>query len=163
MEGQTKQHWQIWPLRQHPQLQQQAAAWFGEKWGLPAEVYAESIAAAVAGGKPVPQWYVALAEDGAIQGGLGVIENDFHRRPDLTPNVCAVFVEPAWRGQGLARAMLDFVRRDMAAMGVTTLYLLTDHDCFYEACGWQFWGLVEDTEGQLGRMYQAITGNTLAK
>ena len=41
------------------------------------------------GEKAVPQWYVAI-ENGRIIGGLGVIENDFHMRVDLTPNVCAV-------------------------------------------------------------------------
>ncbi|MCI6289750.1 MAG: GNAT family N-acetyltransferase, partial [Clostridiales bacterium] len=49
---------------------------------------------------PIPQWYLAVTEEGEIAGGMGVIENDFHTRPDLTPNVCAVYVEPAFRGKG---------------------------------------------------------------
>ncbi len=38
----------------------------------------------------VPQWYVAMKE-ARIIGGLGVIENDFHDRKDLAPNVCAAY------------------------------------------------------------------------
>lgn len=37
-----------------------------------------------------------------IVGGLGVIENDFHNRKDLTPNVCAVYVDEDYLCQGIA-------------------------------------------------------------
>ena len=40
-------------------------------------------------------------------GGRGLIENDFHNRPDLCPNVCALFVEQAYRRRGLARLLLS--------------------------------------------------------
>lgn len=33
---------------------------------------------------------------------MGVIENDFHDRKDLTPNVCAVYTEE-YRCQGVCR------------------------------------------------------------
>ena len=32
-----------------------------------------------------------------VIGGLGVIENDFHDRKDLTPNICAVYTEEEYR------------------------------------------------------------------
>ncbi len=37
---------------------------------------------------------------GQIIGGIGVIENDFHDRKDLAPNVCAVYTEEDRRGDG---------------------------------------------------------------
>jgi len=49
----------------------------------------------------VPQWYVVVQGDKII-AGLGVIENDFHDRKDLSPNVCAVYVEEAYRCRGIA-------------------------------------------------------------
>ena len=88
---------EILRLREHPDWLERAADWFHAKWGVPREAYAESMAACLAGGGPVPQWYM-LVEDDAILAGLGVIENDFHDRPDLTPNVCAVFAGRAWPG-----------------------------------------------------------------
>ena len=36
--------------------------------------------------KGFPQWYLAI-NGSKIIGGLGVIENDFHERKDLSPNV----------------------------------------------------------------------------
>ena len=88
-----------------------------------------------------------------IIGGLGVIENDFHRRKDLTPNVCALYVEEECRGQGIAGKLLDHVCRDMLEKGIDTLYLITDHTSFYEQYGWEFLCLVEEEEGGLCRMY----------
>ena len=124
-------------LREHPDLADAAATWFHEKWGVPVEAYRESIAECLTGGGPVPQWYILRAGT-RIVGGLGVIENDFHERKDLRPNVCAVFVEPEWRNRGLAGRLLAEVCRDMAALGVDTLYLLTDHIGFYERYGWEY-------------------------
>ena len=41
-------------------------------------------------------WYLCLDSE-CIVGGLGVIENDFHDRKDLKPNVCAVYTEKEYR------------------------------------------------------------------
>ncbi len=102
---------------------------------------------------PVPAWYLAM-ENGRIIGGLGVIENDFHNRKDLSPNVCAVYTEKAHRRRGVAGALLRFVCDDMNAKGIDTLYLVTDHTSFYERYGWKFLCMVQgDDEPDLSRMY----------
>ena len=138
----------------HPDLVESAAAWFSDKWAVPVEEYRASMQACCDHPETaVPQWYVAFAED-CIIAGAGVIDNDFHERRDLAPNVCAVFVEPAYREQGVARKLLDFVCRDMAKRGIRRLYLLTDHDRFYERLGWRFREMVRDDDGLLGRMYE---------
>lgn len=95
----------IWKIREHPELLDRAAAWFHEKWGVPLEAYRESMAECYTGGGAVPQWYAAVDGDKII-GGMGVIENDFHDRKELTPNVCAVYVEEARRCQGIAGELL---------------------------------------------------------
>lgn len=111
---------EILKIREHPGLAQRAAVWFHEKWRIPQQAYDESIAQCLAGSRPVPQWYLAV-EAGEILGGLGLIENGFHQRKDLTPNVCAVYVEPAHRRRGIAGQLLRTVCRDMADLGVDTL------------------------------------------
>ena len=93
-------------------------------------------------------------EQGEIIAGAGVIENDFHQRKDLTPNVCAVYVEEAHRCKGIAGALLQSICRDMGELGVDTLYLVTDHTSFYERYGWEFLCMVEETgEPRMTRMY----------
>lgn len=145
--------YEILNLRDHPERLEQAAAWFHEKWGVPLDAYRESMDQCVRGEGPVPQWYLAAA-GGAILGGLGVIENDFHDRRDLAPNVCAVYVEEAYRRRGLAGTLLEHVCRDMAGLGVDTLYLLTGHTGFYERYGWEFFCMAQgDGEDTPSRMY----------
>ena len=144
---------EILNLRQHAALAAQAAEWFSSKWHIPLAAYQQSIAACLRGEEAVPQWYLAM-EDGQIAGGAGVIENDFHDRPDLTPNLCALFVEPPFRRRGIAGQLLRHACDDMQGFGIGTLYLVTDHTSFYERYGWRFFCHVhcQDEEG-LSRLY----------
>lgn len=144
---------EIVKLREHSELASMAAEWFHQKWGIPLEAYKESIDACINTKETIPQWYLAFQND-TIVGGLGVIENDFHNRKDLTPNVCAVYVEEEYRCQGIAGKMLDFVCKDMKKKGIDTLYLVTDHTSFYERYGWKFLCMVQgDDEPDMTRMY----------
>lgn len=140
-------------IREHSELALIAAEWFHQKWGIPIEAYTESIDECINNKKTVPQWYLVMDND-TIVGGLGVIENDFHNRKDLTPNVCAVYVEEEYRCQGIAGKMLDFVCTDMKESGIDTLYLVTDHTSFYERYGWKFLCMVQgDDEPDMTRIY----------
>ena len=83
-----------------------------------------------------------------------MIENDFHDRKDLTPNLCALFVEPDCRGKGIAGKILQFVCDDMKSRGIYMLYLLTDHTSFYERYGWEYLCDAQgDGEPTTSRMY----------
>ncbi len=140
-------------LEDRPDLKERAAQWFHEKWGIPLEAYMESMEECLEKDSAVPQWYLAM-ECGQIIGGLGVIDNDFHDRKDLTPNVCAVYTEEHKRGQGVAGALLNAVCEDMRNRGIGTLYLVTDHTTFYERYGWEFLCMVQgDGEPEQTRMY----------
>ena len=94
-----------------------------------------------------------LSDDDTIIGGVGAIQNDFHKRTDLTPNLCAVYVEESCRGCGAARALLEFACDDLAAIGIENVYLLTDHVGFYERCGWSFLCMAEENGGGWARVY----------
>ena len=134
-------------LRDHPALITPAAAWFHQKWGVPQAEYQESMEACLRQRTPVPQWYVVLDGD-RIVAGLGVIENDFHSRKDLAPNLCALYVEEPYRCRGLAGALLEQARGDFARQGVTPVYLVTEHTSFYERYGWEFLGMVQEDGGE---------------
>jgi len=144
---------ELFKIREHGDMARQAAQWFHEKWGIPLEAYQESIDECLKNENAVPQWYVAVDNDAMI-GGMGVIENDFHDRKDLTPNVCAVYVEEQYRRKGIAGKLLQYVCDDMHAYGIDTLYLVTDHTSFYERYGWEFLCMVQgDGEPDMSRMY----------
>ncbi|KEZ87261.1 GNAT family acetyltransferase [Clostridium sulfidigenes] len=146
-------NYRIIKIQEHPELKNYAANWFHEKWNIPLEAYLESIDECMKNKTPVPQWYIVIIGD-KIVGGLGVIENDFHNRKDLTPNVCAVYVEDDYRCQGIAGKMLNYVCDDMREKNIDTLYLVTDHTSFYECHGWEFLCMVQaEGEKNLTRMY----------
>ena len=139
-------------LRDRPEVKDKAAEWFHGKWRVPKKAYLECMDAYL-NRETEYGWYLCLNGD-RILGGMGVIENDFHDRKDLAPNVCAVYTEENCRGQGIAGRLLSMVVEDMAAKGISPLYLLTDHTGFYERYGWEFLCMAQgDGDEALSRMY----------
>lgn len=139
-------------LIDEPALMNEAATWFNSKWGVPREAYLECMEDYLKGITEYG-WYLCL--DGEkIVAGLGVIENDFHDRKDLAPNICAVYTEKEYRGRGIAGRLLNIAVEDMKNKGITPVYLITDHTSFYERYGWEFLCMVQgDGEEEKTRMY----------
>jgi N-acetylglutamate synthase and related acetyltransferases len=146
-----KRDYIIRPLRENPEELPVLARWFHEKWQVPLAAYEASMAQV--GTTGIPQWY-GVWQANQLIAGAGVIANDFHERLDLTPNICAVYVEPQNRGEGIAGELLAFICADLKRMGFQQLYLLTDHTDFYERYGWHFLEMVAEDGGTFARMYQ---------
>ena len=139
-------------LRDVPEWMLPAAEWFHNKWGIPTEAYLECMEAYLHD-ETEYGWYLCL-DGNQIVGGMGVIENDFHDRKDLVPNVCAVFTDEKYRNQGIAGNLLNMVVDDMKSKGISPIYLVTDHIGFYEKYGWEFLCMVQgDGEPYMSRMY----------
>lgn len=139
-------------LKEHEELINNAANWFHEKWGIPLEAYLDSMKEGLKS-NTIPCWYLTLYGD-EIVGGLGVIENDFHPRKDLTPNICAVYVEEEHRNKHIAGKMLNKVCLDLGKKGITTLYLVTNHTSFYEKYNWEYYcDVICDGEENTSRIY----------
>lgn len=139
-------------LREKPELKESAAEWFHSKWGVPKAAYLECMEAYL-NNETEYGWYLCIDGD-SIVGGMGVIENDFHDRKDLSPNICAVYTEKAYRSKGIAGNLLNIVVNDLKEKGITPVYLVTDHTDFYERYGWKFLCMVQgDGEPDMTRMY----------
>lgn len=93
---------QIIKLREHEEKLEQAANFVSQ----------ESVEACLHGSEIIPQWYVMLHESEII-ASLGIIENDFYNRKDLSPNICALYVEKDFRRQGIAEKLLQEACDDM--------------------------------------------------
>lgn len=139
----------------------EAAKWFSDKWGIPAESYAASMKeSTLATNNVIPQWFIVRSSNcssSPIIAGCGIIDNDFHDRLDLTPNLCALYVEESYRGNGIARSLLNYARAKTGEYGFDYLYLVTDLVGFYEKAGWEYLFDVNDTNGGTIRMYRAST------
>ena len=139
-------------LKEVPSIKDEAAEWFHSKWKVPKEAYLACMEAYLNGETDLG-WYLCLDGD-KIAAGLGVIENDFHDRKDLSPNVCAVYTEKDHRGRGIAGRLLNMAVEECRKKGISPLYLVTDHTGFYERYGWKFLCMVQsDGEPELSRMY----------
>ena len=139
-------------LAEMPSIKDKAAEWFHSKWGVPKEAYLECMEAFL-NHETDYGWYLCLDGDKII-AGMGVIENDFHDRKDLKPNVCAVYTEENYRCQGIAGHLLNMVVEDCRQKGISPIYLVTDHTNFYERYGWEFLCMVQgDDEPEMTRMY----------
>ena len=139
-------------LREDASLKMQAAAWFHSKWSVPQEAY-ESCMQSYLEGRTEYGWYLCMDGD-KIVAGLGVIDNDFHDRKDLAPNICAVYTEQDYRCRGIAGALLNMAVEDLRSKRISPVYLLTDHVGFYERYGWEFFCMVqEDGQPQPARLY----------
>ena len=139
-------------LRERPELLDAAADWFHAKWNVPKEAYLACMESFLKA-ETEYGWYLCLDGD-IIVAGLGVIENDFHDRKDLSPNVCAVYTDENYRGQGIAGNLLNLVVSDMKSKNITPIYLVTDHTGFYERYGWEFYCMAQgDDEPEMTRLY----------
>ncbi|MCR5737341.1 MAG: GNAT family N-acetyltransferase [Eubacterium sp.] len=145
-------NYKYFTLDQVPELKDEAAEWFHNKWGVPKEAYLECMDAFL-NNETKNGWYLCLDGDRII-AGMGVIDNDFHDRKDLSPNVCAVYTEEDYRCQGIAGNLLNLVVDDMKKRDVSPIYLVTDHIGFYEKYGWEFYCMAQgDDEPEMTRLY----------
>ena len=139
-------------LRENPDIMNNAAEWFHSKWRVLTEAYLSCMNDYLQK-KTEYGWYLCLDGEKII-GGLGVIENDFHDRKDLSPNMCAVYTEKAYRGQGIAGRLLAMAVEDLREKGISPVYLLTYHTGFYVRYGWEFFCFAQgDGEAKPSRMY----------
>ena len=144
--------YQIISLRQKVDLKEKAAEWFHNKWNVSKEAYLTCMSNYIRGYTEYG-WYLCLYNDQII-GGLGVIENDFHDRKDLTPNICAVYVEQEHRCKGIAGKLLNMAVEDLRQKNISPVYLITNNKNFYERYGWEFLTMVHDEgEPTVSRMY----------
>lgn len=78
-------------------------------------------------------------------GTASLAHKDLAARPDLTPWLAGVFVEPAYRGRGHAVSLVRHVEAFAAAASVPLLWLYTwTAEPLYARLGWEKVGLERD-------------------
>jgi N-acetylglutamate synthase-like GNAT family acetyltransferase len=78
---------------------------------------------------------------------------------DLWPWLCALYIEPDYRGQGLGFKIIKRITEDTRAGGFEKLYLCTDHIGYYEKCGFKFIGEGYHPWGDTSRIYEIDTAH----
>lgn len=132
---------QIGDLRSHPGHADTVADRGWREWwkagGTPLAAYRARVEEGLSAGD-LPLTLIARRGD-TFLGMASLIASDMEARPDLTPWVAAVFVEPAERGKGLGRRLVKAVAVRAFAQGWTRLYLCAEprNAPIYERWGWR--------------------------
>lgn len=148
---------EIFSIKDIPEYLERGVDWFSSKWSVDRNEYFKSFYDCLNKEGSLPQWYLALDKGREIVGGCGLIDNDFVDRTDLSPYLCALFVEPHVRGHALGSQLLARARLDGAKLRFSALYLCTDHTSYYEKYGWEYIGIGEHPQGGTSRIYRADT------
>ena len=72
---------------------------------------------------------------GEPAGTVNLIACDSRERPDLTPWLAALYVDPAHRKKGIGAALVRALVAEAARLGCAEIYLETDIPEFYERLG----------------------------
>ena len=139
-------------IRKHPEYAEQAIAYFTKRWGNQ-RIYEDCIVNSLATTSPLPVWYL-LMDGKQIVGGVGLITNDFISRMDLWPWLCALYIEEGYRGQNLAKLLIDELKNDTLELGFQSLYLATDHIGYYEKFGFEYIADGYHPWGDVSRIYE---------
>lgn len=146
-------------VRENPALCDAVIAYFQEKWASEGsmKVYKDCIRSSLTSDSPLPEWYVMLDGD-KMMGCAGLIANDFISRMDLWPWLCALYVEPAYRGHAYGSLLIERARADAAQKGYDRLYLCSDHVGYYEKYGFKRIGTGYHPWGETSGIFERDTG-----
>ena len=108
------------------------------------------------GAGPIPTALVAHDGDRFI-GTVSIIACDEDTRPQYTPWMAALWVEPEDRGRGIGAALVDRAAEFAFSAGARRVYLLTGphRRSFYEGLGWSVREALKDGMVILTRDAQA--------
>ncbi|WP_099204926.1 GNAT family N-acetyltransferase [Scatolibacter rhodanostii] len=142
-------------VRQRPDYAKTAIAFFQKHWATEENkmVYEDCITNCLTSSSLLPQWYLLYDRDELI-GGAGLIPNDFISRADLSPWLCALFIEEKHRGHAYASLLIRHIQQDASKLGFSHLYLCTDHIGYYEKYGFSYLGDGYHPWGDSSRIYQ---------
>lgn len=130
----------IVPTSERPDLAAIVAWWLWNEWARAAgRTYTQVLdrATRVAMTRPPLSTQFVLLQDGEPLGTASLYPTDLPGRPDLTPWLAGVFVEPPARGQGHAIRLVAAVEAEARAQSVATLWLYTHTaERLYARLGW---------------------------
>lgn len=120
----------------------------------------ERMTAAILAPPDGPEETFVLFDQDRPVGTAGLVREDLETRPDLTPWLAAVFVEPGFRGRGYAAALVRQVEACARSASVPILWLYTvSAEPLYARLGWQRVGLERDRDQEVVLMRRDLTGN----
>lgn len=96
----------------------------------------------------IPLSLIALIDNECV-GIISIFENDLETRPELTPWLAGLYVNPNYRCKGIADKLINGVLEICKNMNYTTVFLRTERTSdYYKKHGWTFVEYTTDEYGQ---------------
>jgi N-acetylglutamate synthase-like GNAT family acetyltransferase len=109
--------------------------------------------------KSFPITLIALV-DGECAGTVSIFENDLKIQRELTPWLASLYVNPHYRGKGIAKELINKVQQVVKELGFKELYLRTEHTSeYYRRLGWNFVYKTHDEKGKETEVFKIIMNN----
>ena len=97
---------------------------------------------------------IAALDDGEkICGFCTVVKKDCIPDLEYFPNIGYVFVDEAYRGNRISQKLLDYAMEYLKGVGFEKVYLVSDHENFYEKYGFVEIGKVMAPWGAEEKIY----------
>jgi GNAT superfamily N-acetyltransferase len=135
--------YRIAAVSEQPEMAPLVAGWLLDAFGHPGSPTVEAMTAMLLPPR-VGETFVLFEGDVPV-GTASLAQKDLASRPDLTPWLAGLVVQPAFRGRGYATALVQRVEASARAASVPTLWLYTwTAASLYARLGWQRVGLEQD-------------------
>ena len=136
-------------ISERPDLAPIVAKWRVEAFfDYPGGYTVEEMTALILEPRIGPEETFILFDDGQPAGTAALIRSDLETRPDLTPWLAGLFVDPAFRRRGHATRLIRKVEALARASSVPVLWLYTSTaEALYARLGWE-WAGIEDESGE---------------
>ena len=85
----------------------------------------------------IPQMYIAKYNNEVI-GVVSIWRNDLTARQDLYPWMATLLVKPEYRNKGVGKKLQKKCIEECRRLKYDSLYLITEHENYYEKTGWKF-------------------------
>lgn len=128
------------------------AKWNHKEWGQVAGATEEQVASALQQIIHSADGQTARAAlwNGELAGFVLLIHSDLDSHPHLKPWVASVLVAPAFRGRGVAKALMASIEAAAQELGYGEAYLYTSKPDLYRKMAWDdFETLSGENEGML--------------
>lgn len=126
-------------LAQRPDLIPPVAAWLWDEWGRHKGRTVAMVEARLAARQATtgPEQTFVRLHGGVPVATASLVHDDLDPRPDLTPWLASVYVDPPHRGKGHAVPVILAVEAAARTAGIATLWLHTEHAAgLYKRLGW---------------------------
>ena len=149
---------EIVELSDKPGLLDEAIHYFWSCWGNESNFafYNDCITHSVHEKNPLPKFYIAL-EGSKIIGSYALLTNDIISRQDLLPWLACLYVNEAYRNNGIAAKLLEHGLNEARRKDFKQLYLSSDLIDFYEKKGWTHFGSGYNVFGEEIKIYAKST------